>query len=69
MRPEKFSELESKFTLVRYVLPSGWKDRPKIGYSTLHIQLRQQLNATYYVFQYDKLYEIKQKVIYVLYPN
>ncbi|GAB5492005.1 MAG: hypothetical protein Phog2KO_22200 [Phototrophicaceae bacterium] len=69
-KPEQFSELESKFTLVRYILPFDWaKRRGKHTYSALHVQLRQQLDLPYYAFQHDKLSGTKQRVIYVLYPS
>jgi hypothetical protein len=62
-----FERLQSHYRLIRYVLPYDWANRGRGLYSRLYVQLREQLEVPYVVFQHDKIDSSKKRVIYALY--
>src|SRR5260221_10170561 len=67
-KPESYDLLSARFTLVRYAVPlsvSSSQRRNEFGY--FHNQMKEQINAPYYVFTYDALGT--KWAVYVLYPR
>lgn len=67
-KPLNYSILESKYKLIRYVVPNNFHSK-KNKYALLHIELRSQLSVPYLLHTHDKLDRGESVVIYALYPR
>lgn len=73
-KPQHFTALNTKFELIRYVVPETFYDEGnnlKNPYAQLHNCLRDQLDYPYKTFTKDTLdgLNIQKLVVYVLYPK
>lgn len=66
--PNKFTVIEEKHKLVRYVVPQTFSGK-QTDYSKLHVSLKNQLAFPYFFYTHDKIDGGDDNAIYVLYPR